>query len=97
MVCYIVPSAAAIIHSYMRRRIPNWKNNIYQKGLTLLLSGGAIFGIVDHAWNGELLMVGENIVSDIMLGITITLTILVSWGIMVALDKSSVKEPARTL
>lgn len=96
MTCYIVPSAAALIHYSMRRKIPSLKNNTHQKWLNLLLIGGAIFGIVDHLWNGEIFLIGENVVMDLMLGVTITLVILGAWGIMVAVDKAAVKETAKT-
>ncbi len=50
---------------------------------------GALFGVIDHWWNGELFLVSENLGSDLLLGVAITITILVVWGIMVVVSKKS--------
>jgi hypothetical protein len=96
MVCYTIPLAASIIHAVSRKKISSWRSNIHQKWLNLLFVGGAIFGIVDHIWNGELLLIGENIGSDILLGLTITVIIYVVWIVFVTFDKSSKKIKAKT-
>lgn len=96
MVCYTIPLAASIIHAVSRKKISSWRNNIHHMWLNLLFVGGAIFGIVDHIWNGELLLIGENIGSDILLGLTISVIIYFAWIIIVALDKSSKKINAKT-
>lgn len=88
MVCYAVPLVAAIAHSISRKKITNWKNNVHHLWLGLLLAGGAIFGVVDHLWNGELFLIGENIVSDLLLGVVITTVMFVSWAIIVLYDKA---------
>ena len=54
--------------------------------------GGAIFGIVDHLWNGELLLISEDIGYDLLLGAVITTVIFVFWGIMVYVDKKTNKK-----
>jgi hypothetical protein len=90
MVCYVIPAVAAIAHHISRKKIPSM-NNTHHLWLGLLLVGGALFGIVDHLWNGELFLIGSNIVSDLLLGTTITLTIIVAWGIVVLLDKKTKK------
>jgi len=95
MVCYAIPTVAAIIHYGLRKNKTTWKNNIQHLWLSLLLTGGAIFGIVDHLWNGELFLIGKNIVSDLLLGTTITVVIFVAWGIVVVLTKTSTK-PVKT-
>jgi len=59
--------------------------------LTLLLLGGAIFGIVDHLWNGELFLIGENIGYDILLGSVITIITIVVWAAIVIVDKKTNK------
>ena len=61
MVCYAVPTLAAIAHIIMRKNISSWKENPHHLWLGFLLAGGAIFGLVDHWWNGELFLIGENI------------------------------------
>lgn len=86
MGCYIIPATAAIAHFFMRKKIPSFRTKYYL-WLNQLLLGGAIFGIVDHWWNGELFLLGENLLLDLALGVTITLIILVVWGYIVLFDK----------
>ena len=49
--------------------------------------GGALFGVIDHWWNGELFLISENIISDLLLGVTIVAIILISWGATVIWSK----------
>ena len=91
MVCYAVPTAAAIVHIVMRRNITSWKGNTYHLWLSFLLAGGAIFGLVDHWWNGELFLIGENILMDLTLGVVITIAIVVIWAVLTTLDKTKAK------
>ncbi len=95
MVCYAVPMIAAIAHIIMRRNITSWKESAHHLWLSLLLGGGAIFGLVDHWWNGELFYIGDNIIMDLSLGVAITVTILVIWIIMFTLDKTKSKKPIK--
>jgi len=95
MVCYTVPMIAAIAHIIMRRNITSWKESAHHLWLSLLLGGGAVFGLVDHWWNGELFYIGDNIIMDLSLGIAITVTILVIWTIMFTLDKNKSKKPIK--
>jgi len=97
MVCYTIPVAAAIIHYVSRKKITVFKNNIHHLWLNLLLAGGAIFGLVDHLWNGELFLIGENIVLDLMLGVAITAAIFVVWIVFVSFDKTKIQKPVKTL
>ena len=92
MVCYVVPTAVAIIHGIMRKNTTSLKNNVHHLWLNLLLVGAAIFGLVDHWWNNELFLIGENIFMDISLGIIITITVFVIWIVVVAIDKSKIKK-----
>lgn len=96
MTCYAIPAAAAIIHYGFRKRIPKWNKSKHHHWLGLLLSGGAIFGIVDHLWNGELFLLGEKPLLDMMLGVTITLVILIAWGLIVFMDKRRVEDALET-
>ena len=80
--CYIVPLGGAIITSLICRK----KREAKIWWLNLMFSGGALFGIVDHIWNGELFTSG-NIVKDLSLGVVISFSILVSWVIVLALNK----------
>ena len=90
MGCYTVPTAAAIIHYFMRKKNPSMRTK-HHKWLNLLFLGGTIFGIVDHAINGELLAFSWR---DLGLGVIITLTILVVWKIMAIADRTTAEDKA---
>jgi len=83
--CYTVPLAAATVTSVFWGRTKNVK--IWW--LNLMFYGGALFGVIDHLWNGELFLISENIISDLLLGLTITVIILLTWIIMLVLIKTS--------
>ena len=90
MGCYTVPLVAGIIHSVMRNR-KGWTDK-HNKVLNWLLWGGAIFGVVDHVWNGDLLSFS---LSDVLLGVVITVSIfLVAGGLLLA-EKLKVAVQAR--
>ena len=81
--CYIAPVIGALVTSAAwgkTKSVKVW-------WLTLLFCGGALFGVIDHLWNGELFLISENIVSDLLLGVTITAVILIVWGVMVICSK----------
>ena len=92
MVCYVVPTAVAIIHGIMRKNTTSLKNNVHHLWLNLLLVGAAIFGLVDHWWNGELFFIGEYIYMDILLGIVITTAVFIIWKIFVTIEKSKINK-----
>ncbi len=83
--CYTVPLAAAIITTIRGRQTKGpriwW--------LSLILYGGALFGVVDHIWNGELFLISENVGKDLILGVVITATLFAGWGIILAMSKVS--------
>jgi len=95
MVCYTIPAAVAIGHYILRKNITGWKESTHHFWLGLLLAGGAIFGVVDHWWNGELFLIGEEPLIDIMLGVTITLTIFVAWAVIVTLNRTAVHKSTK--
>ncbi|MEM7820366.1 MAG: hypothetical protein QW227_00265 [Candidatus Aenigmatarchaeota archaeon] len=80
MVCWVVPLMTAII-CHVRRMIRHDKG---ARGfwLNIMLLGGALFGMIDHIWNGELFLIGTNWVMDLVLGSIITGGITVSWSII---------------
>ena len=83
--CYTAPLVGAIVTSVAwgkTKSVKVW-------WLALMFYGGALFGVIDHFWNGELFLISENIVSDLLLGVTITAIILVSWGITVICSKTN--------
>jgi len=57
--------------------------------LVLMFYGGALFGVIDHFWNGELFLISENIISDLLLGVVISAVILVSWFVMLVCSRVS--------
>lgn len=86
MGCYLVPTAAFLLHKYSKRNQPANKHSLW---LQQLLLGGAVFGIIDHAWNGELFLFGEKILMDLLLGVAITVGIYATWGFLVWRDKAA--------
>jgi len=81
--CYTAPLIGAIVTTAAwnkTRDVKIW-------WLTLMFYGGALFGVIDHFWNGELFLISENIVSDLFLGVTITAIILITWGVTVVCSK----------
>lgn len=94
MACYTIPLIAAVVHYGLRMKVTGLKVNRHHLWLNLLFVGGAIFGLVDHLWNGELLLISENLLLDLMLGVTITAVILITWALIVVLEKRNVhKQP----
>ena len=81
--CYLVPTGSAIITSLI------WRKNKDTKiwWLNLMFMGGALFGVIDHIWNGELFLIGKNPLKDFSLGIVITMVIFVVWGVMTLVSK----------
>ena len=49
--------------------------------------------MIDHLWNGELLLIGPNLLSDLALGTAITAGIFCLWEILVVRDKITAKKP----
>ena len=77
--CFTIPTAGAIVTSFFcsrSRRASLW-------WLNLMLWGGAVFGLIDHLWNGELFIVPKHLASDLALGAVITAAIVALWGIVV--------------
>lgn len=87
MTCYAVPLTGALV-CYALRKTGRAKHPNYRL-LNLMLAGGAIFGVVDHWWNGELFPIGPSIMMDLALGVTITLAIIAAWGIMMAMPSGA--------
>jgi hypothetical protein len=83
--CYTIPVSAAIITLITKKKIKT--KTPYLSWLNLLLWGGAIMLTLDHLWNGELFLIGENIVKDLLLGVVMTVVTFIIWGIMVFIHK----------
>jgi hypothetical protein len=95
MVCYVVPTVAALVHGGMRKKVGSLKNNTYQLWLNLMLAGAGIFGFIDHLWNGELTLIGPNLAQDLLLGTVITITTFALWAVLVTYDKAKHKHAAK--
>ncbi len=91
MVCYIFPTIGAIL-VYSHRKI-NKKNDGRGRWLAHLLLGGSAFGIIDHLWNGELFLIGPQPLKDILLGVTITVSIFAIWYAMVVYSQVKAASP----
>ena len=85
MVCYIIPTTAAVIEFIRNRKIK--EKTPHKNWLNLMFLGGALFGIIDHLWNGELFLISANWVMDLALGFTITGGIVGTWGLVVYMPK----------
>ena len=81
MVCYMVPLATTIGVALGRRKLN--KHDAHGFWLSIMLLGGSLFGVVDHMWNGELFLLGPNLMLDMALGGVITTGIFAAWGIIV--------------
>ena len=89
MACYTAPAVAAIVHYLHRKKTKN--NDPRQVWLNLLFMGAAVFSIVDHIWNHELLAFNW---MDMLLGLTITVTIIISWSVMIYVERARSEQPA---
>ena len=83
--CYIPPLAAAIVTTILWRQ----KRGPRTWWLNLMLYGGALFGVVDHLWHGELFVISPKPAEDILLGFIITATVFACWGVILALSRVS--------
>jgi len=73
--CYTGPVAGAIVSSLVWSKT----KSIKVWWLSLLYWGGALFGVIDHLWNGELFLISGDIVKDLLLGAVITVSIFIFW------------------
>lgn len=73
--CYTIPAAGAIVTTILW----NQSKDIRLWWLNLMFWGGALFGVIDHLWNGELFIFSPNILNDLTLGAVITASIFFSW------------------
>lgn len=86
MVCYAVPTSVAVLSILFRKKYD--LHSKHAQWFTLLFLGGSVFGVVDHLWNGELFLIGDNIVGDLLLGFAITAALSVAWLAAVHVDRA---------
>lgn len=77
MVCYALSVASAVAVYLLRRR----SDSPELRTLNLMLLGGALFGFIDHWWNGEL-FASPDIVNDLLLGTAIVAGIFGIWTVI---------------
>lgn len=82
--CYLGPVMGAIATTAAWRKTKSVK----LWWLTLMLYGSALFGVIDHLWNGELFLISENLAGDLLLGVIITAITLIIWGTIVLRNKN---------
>ena len=87
--CYTVPLIGAVATSILWKK----KKSAEMWWLNLMFYGAALFGVIDHLWNGELFLISENWLRDLCLGIVITAAIFVGWSIILVLTKR--EDPCR--
>lgn len=83
--CYTIPLATSVATTILwcKKREPKiWT-------LNLMLYGAALFGVIDHLWNGELFLISENSLSDLCLGCVITVGIFLGWIVTLTIPKIS--------
>lgn len=81
--CYLGPVSAAVVTSFIWQK----KKTLKLFWLMLLFYGGALFGVIDHLWNGELFLISENWAKDVLLGAVITAGTFLLWVVILALAK----------
>ncbi|MCK5022534.1 MAG: hypothetical protein KAS04_00030 [Candidatus Aenigmarchaeota archaeon] len=88
MGCFVVPLVATIVIG-LRRKTSHKKKTVEGFWLSIMMAGASIFGLIDHAWNGELFMLSSNLVADISLGFTITTGVFIGWLFIVHRERLS--------
>ncbi len=91
--CYTVPAAAAILTTFMRSN--NKRAPLFS--LMLMFYGSALFGIIDHLWNGELFLISENWAKDLGLGVVITIATILAWVVVLSIVKKNPELNSRLL
>jgi hypothetical protein len=81
--CYSEPLLGAAVTSMIWARTKSVKVFF----LMLMFCGGALFGVIDHLYNGELFSVPKQLTSDLILGAIITVSILALWGLLLLAAK----------
>jgi len=90
MACFIVPAGAAIVTTVVRKKVPekyhiNWLNS--------MLWGGVVMLAVEHISHGEVVLyppfltagLPEVLPEMLRVGVPMTLSIFLIWGVMVAI------------
>lgn len=92
MVCYIVPLVATALISVGRKtggKGLSIGHASYGLWLNIMMLGGAVFGLIDHMFTGELFVLTSMWMTDMAVGGAITAGITACWGVVVAMPKIS--------
>ncbi len=81
--CYTIPLIASVIATAKWRK----KKTARLWWLVLMLYGASAFGVIDHLYNGELLLVSDEWQKDILLGFLITAGVIGFWAGLLAIAK----------
>jgi len=87
MVCYAVPLIATVL-LLAGRKATGWQaaNGFW---LNIMMMGGAVFGLIDHFWHGEIFLISAGWMTDLALGGFITAGITACWGFVVLSSRLS--------
>jgi hypothetical protein len=87
MVCFIVPLIATIMVAFGRKIGKGWIRSTHGFWLNIMMLGGAVFGLIDHAFTGELLLITSAWTTDLAIGGAITAGITTCWGFVVLANR----------
>jgi hypothetical protein len=91
MACYSVPVTAAVLLFIARKAR---KDRQALKLLNLMLAAGSVMLVIDHWFNGELLLVPENLEADLFLGFLMSLGTVLLWALLIHTNKNLLFSPA---
>ncbi len=88
MACFLVPMGAAIVTTAVRKKVPD---KYHINWLNLMLWGGVVMFAVEHISQGEVVLyppfitagLPEVLPEMLRVGIPMTLSVFLIWGIMV--------------
>jgi hypothetical protein len=96
MVCYIVPLVATALIGAGRKagsrsggRGSSIGHAAHGLWLNIMMLGGAVFGLIDHMFAGELFAITSMWMTDLAVGGAITAGITACWGVVIAMPKIS--------
>ena len=86
--CYVVPLVIILIINGFEKHKKIFIAHLDR--LNLLMFGGVTMLVVDHLWNGELFLVGPNIIQDLALGFAMSGVVIIAWALIALIEKKQV-------
>ncbi len=83
--CFIVPLTITLIINGLKIAKKISISNLNR--LNFLMLGGVTMLVVDHLWNGELFLIGPNVIKDLILGVVMSVAVLSIWIMMIVYEK----------